>query len=160
MTATALKASLPIGEGASVSPPVDILAGIRGAKWAPPFVMIDRIIHMSSDTAVALVEFNGDAERFAYGSHASPSLLIEGMAQLSLALIRHGDPTVEIGIIPSLREITMNPPPAGRFSATIHVRWVEGAFPRYGFAGTALVDGHPVCEAMLDILARREEAAG
>lgn len=155
MTASALKTVPPVGEDAS--PATGIMAGIRGARWAPPFVMIDRIVEMSRDTAVAETAFNGDAERFTYGSHASPSLLIEAMAQLSLALIRHSDPAVEIGIIPSMREIAMTPPPAGRFDATIHVRWVDGDFPRYLFAGTAMVNGVPVCEAMLDILATRED---
>lgn len=136
---------------------VDIMAGIRGAKWAAPFVMLDRIIHMSRDTAIALTVFNGETERFTYGPYTSPSLLIECMAQLSLALIRHSDPEVEIGIIPSLREIAMTPPPAGGFQAAIHVRWVDGSYPRYAFAGTAFVMGTPVCEAVLDILATRGE---
>ncbi len=131
------------------------MGGIRGATWAPPFVMIDRIVHMSDDTAIAETAFNGDAGRFSYGGHASPSLLIEAMAQLSLALIRHSDPAVEIGIIPSLSDIAMTPPPAGPFTATIHVRWVDGRYPRYEFAGSALVEGRSVCEAMLAILATR-----
>lgn len=132
------------------------MAGIRGATWAPPFVMLDRIVSMSDIAAVAEVTFNGDAERFAYGAYTSPSLLIESMAQLSLALIRHSDPAVEIGIIPSLRKIAMTPLPSGRLTATIDVRWIGGDFPRYEFAGTALVDGRAVSEAMLDILATRE----
>ncbi len=149
MTASALRTAPAIGEGA------DILAGIRGVTWAPPFVMIDRIVHMSRDTAVAVTAFGGDAERFTYGGYASPSLLVEAMAQLSLALIRHSDPAVEIGIIPSLRELAMTPLPAGPFEAKVHVRWVGGGFPRYEFAGSALVGGRVVCEAMLDILATR-----
>lgn len=131
------------------------MAGISGATWAPPFVMIDRIVAMSSDTAVAETVFGDGVDRFRYDGHASPSLLIEAMAQLSLALIRHTDPGVGIGIIPSLREIAMTAPPAGPFTAAIHVRWVDGGFPRYVFAGSALVGDRVVCEAMLDILATR-----
>jgi len=159
VTASALKASPPFGDGAGVPPAAGIMAGIRGAKWAPPFAMIDRIIHMSRDTAIALTVFNGDADRFSYGPYTSPSLLVECMAQLSLALIRHSDPAVEIGIIPSLREIAMAAPPPGAFQAAVHVRWADGAYPRYEFAGSAFVMGRPVCEAMLDILATREGAA-
>lgn len=132
------------------------MAGIRGTTWAPPFVMLDRIVRMDDTAAEAEAAFNGGEERFSYGAYTSPALLIESMAQLSLALIRHSDPAVEIGIIPSLREIAMTSPPAGRFKAAIHVRWVAGGFPRYEFAGAALVDGRTVCEAMLDILATRE----
>lgn len=132
------------------------MAGIRGATWAPPFVMIDRIVHMSSTAAVALTVFNGEEDRFSYGSFTSPSLLVEAMAQLSLALIRHTDPLVEIGIIPSLRDIAMMPLPAGSFQAVVRVVWTEGAFPRYGFDGTAFVMNRPVCTARLDILATRE----
>jgi hypothetical protein len=138
-----------------IAQPVDIMSAIRGATWAPPFAMVDRILHMSRDTAIALTVFGGVQDRFAYGTHVSPSLLVECMAQLSLALIRHSDPAVEIGIIPSLREVAMNPLPAPPFQAAIRVRWVEGAFPRYGFAGTAFVMGEPACEAMVDILATR-----
>jgi len=152
VTASVLKTARAMGEGA------DIMAGISGATWAPPFVIIDRIVEMSRDTAIAETAFGGDTDRFTYGDYASPSLLIEAMAQLSLALIRHTDPAVEIGIIPSLREIVLTPPQAGGFNATIHVRWVDGGFPRYEFAGSALVDGRVVCEAMLDILATRGDA--
>ena len=131
------------------------MAGIRGATWARPFVMVDRILHMSQDTAIALTVFGGKVDRFTYGPYVSPSLLVECMAQLSLALIRHSDPAVEIGIIPSLREIAMAPPPVHPFQAVVHVRGVAGIFPRYEFAGSAFVMGDPVCEAMLDILATR-----
>lgn len=147
----------PTGEGAGAAPAAGIMDAVRGAAWAPPFVMVDRILHMSRDTAIALTVFGGGRDRFAYGPYVSPSLLVECMAQLSLALIRHGDPAVEIGIIPSLREVAMKPLPAPPFQAAVHVRWVEGAFPRYGFAGTAFVMGEPTCEAMLDILATRED---
>lgn len=44
----------------------DIMAGISGATWAPPFVFVDRVIHMDARTAVALTVFGG-GERFAYG---------------------------------------------------------------------------------------------
>ena len=133
-----------------------IMAGIRDTRWAPPFVFVDRIVHMDRENAVALTLFGGDEDRFAYGGHASPSLLVECMAQLSLALIRHSDPTVEIGIIPSLREIRMSPLPEGRFQAVIRVRWLDGVFPRYEFGGSAFVMNRVACEAKLDILARRE----
>jgi hypothetical protein len=141
---------------ASPGPDTDIMTGIKGATWAPPFVMIDRIMHMDRDRATALVVFNGEAERFSYGPFTSPSLLVECMAQLSLALIRYSDPAVEIGIIPSLRDIVMTPPPPGPFEATIEVRWADGGFPRYVFEGTGFVAGAPVCSATLDILATRE----
>lgn len=134
----------------------DIITGIRGTRWAPPFVFVDRIVHMDRENAVALTVFGGEEDRFTYGGHASPSLLIESMAQLSLALIRHSDPTVEIGIIPSLREIAMSSLPEERFQAVIRVRWSAGEFPRYEFDGAALVMNRVVCEAKLDILARRE----
>lgn len=81
------------------------------------------------------------------------------MAQLSLSLIRHTDPAVEIGIIPSLRNVVMRRLPEGSFQAAIRVRWTEGGFPRYAFAGAAFATGEPVCEATLDILATRREAA-
>jgi len=134
----------------------DIMAGIRDTRWAPPFVFVDRIVHMDRENAVALTVFGGEEDRFTYAGHASPSLLIECMAQLSLALIRHSDPAVEIGIIPSLREMAMSPLPEGSFQAVIRVRWSAGVFPRYEFAGTAFVMNRVVCEAKLDILARRE----
>jgi len=134
----------------------DIMAGIRNTKWAAPFVYVDRIVHMSRDTAVALTVFNGEEARFSYGPFTSPSLLIECMAQLSLALIRHSDPQVEIGIIPSLREIVMTPPPEGCFQAVIRVDWEDGEYPRYGFGGTAYVLNRRICAAKLDILATRE----
>ncbi|MGI6856233.1 hypothetical protein [Mesorhizobium sp. 1B3] len=134
----------------------DIMTSIRGTRWAPPFVFIDRIIHIDRENAVALTVFGGEEDRFTYGSHASPSLLVECMAQLSLALIRHSDPAVEIGIIPSLRDIAMSPLPEGSFQAVIRVCWSAGAFPRYEFTGTAFVMNRVACEAKLDILARRE----
>lgn len=134
----------------------DIMTGIRNARWAPPFVFVDRIIHMDRENAVALTVFSDEQERFTYGGHASSSLLIECMAQLSLALIRHSDPAVEIGIIPSLRDIAMSPLPEDEFQAVIRVNWVAGEFPRYEFIGTAMVMNRVVCEAKLDILARRE----
>ena len=133
----------------------DIMAGIRNTTWAKPFVYLDQIIHMDSRSAVALTVFNGDEDRFSYGPFTSPSLLIECMAQLSLALIRHSDPEVEIGVIPSLRDVLMSPPPQGPFQAAVRVQWKEGEFPRYGFAGTAFVMNAAVCEARLDILATR-----
>src|SRR5690606_8657501 len=113
-------------------------------------------VHMDRENAVALTVFGGEQDRFTYGSHASPSLLVECMAQLSLALIRHSDPAVEIGIIPSLREIAMSPLPEGSFQAAIRVRWSAGTFPRYEFNGAAFVMSRIACEAKLDILARRE----
>jgi hypothetical protein len=134
----------------------DIMAGIRNTRWAPPFVFVDRIVHMDRKNAAALTMFNGEEDRFSYDGHSSPSLLVECMAQLSLALIRHSDPAVEIGIIPSLHEIAMSPLPRGRFQAAIRVRWAAGEFPRYEFDGAALVLDNVVCEAKLDILARRE----
>lgn len=134
----------------------DIMTGISNTRWAPPFVFVDRIVHMDRDSAVALTTFGGDEERFSYGGRASPSLLVECMAQLSLALIRHTDPAVEIGIIPSLRDVAMSPLPEGRFEAVIGVDWAAGGFPRYEFDGTATVMGRTVCTAKLDILARRE----
>ena len=133
----------------------DIMTGIRDTTWAPPFVYVDRIIHMGRCTAVALTMFNGAEDRFSYGGFTSPSLLVECMAQLSLALIRHSDPEVEIGVIPSLRDIVMAPPPQGPFQAVIRVLWEAGEFPRYGFAGTAFAMNAAVCEARLDILATR-----
>ncbi|MGE0340444.1 MAG: hypothetical protein AB7O79_11275 [Xanthobacteraceae bacterium] len=133
----------------------DILGGIKDATWAPPFIFIDRIIHMSRENAVALTSFNGGQDRFRYGSVTSPSLMVEAMAQLSLALIRYTDPEVKIGIIPALRSVVMRPLPAHEFHATIHVRWSQGEFPRYGFEGTAYALSEPVVEAGLDILARR-----
>ena len=134
----------------------DIMAGIRDTRWAPPFAFVDRIVHMDRESAVALTVFGGDDDRFTYGGRASPSLLVECMAQLSLALIRHSDPAVEIGIIPSLRDIAMSPLPEQRFQAAIRVRWAAGVFPRYEFAGAAFVLNRIACEATLDILARRE----
>ncbi|MBX3478310.1 MAG: hypothetical protein KF910_11920 [Brevundimonas sp.] len=136
----------------------DIMAGIRNTTWAAPFIYIDRIIHMDRRTAVALTVFNGDKERFGYDGFVSPSLLIECMAQLSLALIRHSDPEVEIGVIPSLRDIVMTPPGTGAFQAAIRVLWEGGDYPRYAFAGSAFVRGEQVCEAHLDILATRGAA--
>lgn len=133
----------------------DIMAGIRGATWAPPFVYVDRIMHMDRRSAAALTVFDEGRERFSYGSFVSPSLLIECMAQLSLALIRHSDPEVEIGVIPSLRDIEMRPPPRPPFEAVIRVVWDEGEFPRYGFSGAALVNEASICRARLDILATR-----
>lgn len=133
----------------------DIMTGIRNTTWAPPFVFIDEILHMDRRAAVALTVFNGEADRFSYGPFTSPSLLIECMAQLSLALIRHSDPEVEIGVIPSLRDIVMSPPPQGPFQAAIRVLWEDGEFPRYGFRGVAHVMGAVACEARLDILATR-----
>lgn len=135
----------------------DIMSGIRHTRWAPPFVFIDRIVHMDRENAIALTVFGGEEDRFTYGGDASPSLLVECMAQLSLALIRHSDPAVEIGIIPSLREVTMSPLQERRFQAAIRVRWSAGAFPRYEFEGTAFVMNRVACEARLDILARRED---
>lgn len=134
----------------------DIMTGIRDTRWAPPFVFIDRIVHMDRENAVALTVFGGEEDRFTYSSHASPALLVECMAQLSLALIRHSDPAVEIGIIPSLREVVMSSLPEGGFQAVIRVRWSAGTFPRYEFAGTAFVMNRVACEAKLDILARRQ----
>lgn len=136
----------------------DIIAGIGGTTWAPPFVFVDRVIHMDARTAVALTVFGG-RDRFAYGPFTSPSLTVEAMAQLSLALIRHTDPAVEIGIIPSLRDVVLRPLPEGPFQAAIRVQWTEGSFPRYAFEGAAFAMGEPVCEATLDILATRREAA-
>lgn len=133
----------------------DIMTGIRNTSWAPPFVFIDRILHMERRTAVALTMFNGAEDRFSYGGFASPSLLVECMAQLSLALIRHSDPEVEIGVIPSLRDIVMAPSPRGPFQAVIRVLWEEGEFPRYSFTGAAFAMNAVVCEARLDILATR-----
>lgn len=133
----------------------DIMAGIQNTTWAAPFIYVDRIIHMDRRSAVSLAIFDDPADRFSYGAFASPSLLIECMAQLSLALIRHSDPEVTIGVIPALREIVMSPPPAPPFQAVIRVLWDEGAFPRYGFAGAAFVMNRTVCEARLDILATR-----
>ncbi len=136
----------------------DIMAGIRDTTWAAPFVYVDRIIHMDRRTAVALTVFNAGRDRFGYDGFASPSLLIECMAQLSLALIRHSDPEVEIGVIPSLRDIVMTPPAAGAFQTAIRVVWEDGDYPRYAFAGAAFVMDEPVCEARLDILATRRAA--
>lgn len=135
----------------------DLMSGIRNARWAPPFVFTDRIVHMDRENAVALTVFGGEEDRFTYGGDASPSLLVECMAQLSLALIRQSDPAVEIGIIPSLREVTMSPLPERRFQAAIRVRWSAGAFPRYEFDGAAFVMNRVACQAKLDILARRED---
>ena len=135
----------------------DIMAGIRGATWAPPFVYVDRIMRMDRRSAVALTVFGEGRERFSYGPFVSPSLLIECMAQLSLALIRHSDPKVEIGVIPSLRNIEMRPLPRAPFQVVIRVFWDEGEFPRYGFAGEAFVTDAPVCQVRLDILATRRE---
>ena len=134
----------------------DIMTGIGNTRWAPPFVFVDRIVHMDRDSAVALSAFGGGEDRFTYGGHATPSLLIECMAQLSLALIRHTDPAVEIGIIPSLRDIVLSPLPEREFEATIRVDWVAGGFPRYEFDGTATITDRIACTAKLDILARRE----
>jgi hypothetical protein len=132
-----------------------IMAGIKNTTWARPFVYVDQIVHMSRDAAVAVTVFNGEEDRFSYGAYTSPSLLIECMAQLSLALIRFSDSAVEIGIIPSLRDIVMTPPPEGCFQAVICVRWAEGEYPRYVFSGTAHVMSRMVCRATLDILATR-----
>lgn len=144
------------GRGTHADAAIDIMTGISDTRWAPPFVFIDRIVHMDRENAVALTVFGGEEDRFTYGGHASPSLLVECMAQLSLALIRHSDPAVEIGIIPSLREIAMSPLPEGSFQAAIRVRWSAGTFPRYEFDGAAFVMSRIACEAKLDILARRE----
>src|SRR5690606_7096511 len=113
----------------------DIMTGISNTRWAAPFVFIDRIVHMGRENAIALTSFGNGEDRFTYGGHASPTLLIECMAQLSLALIRHSDPAVEIGIIPSLRDIAMSPLPQDGFEAVIRVDWIAGEFPRYEFDG-------------------------
>lgn len=50
----------------------DIMSGIRDTRWAPPFVFVDRTVHMDRENAVALTMFNGEEDRFTYGGHASP----------------------------------------------------------------------------------------
>lgn len=135
----------------------DIMSAISKTTWAPPFVFIDRIVSMDKDTAVALTAFNGPEDRFRYGAFTSPSLLIEAMAQLSLVWIRSSDPAVEIGVIPSLREIVMSAVPEDGFQAVIRIRWAEGTYPRYSFDAAAYVMNRQVCTAKLDILATRRD---